>query len=46
VRLGGDQKRKVTFELILDDLEQQGIKLSKSLVNAAIETAVIQIKEK
>jgi hypothetical protein len=44
------QKRNQAFELISADLRNQGIKVgvdvSTALVNAAIETAVLKLKEK
>jgi hypothetical protein len=40
-----EAKRKNAYDLILADLKYQGIKVSTSMVNAAIEAAVIKMKE-
>lgn len=41
----GDTKRKAAFELILKDLEAQGIQMGTSMINAALEAAVQKISK-
>ena len=43
--MANDTKRQVAFDAILEDLGKQGIKLGTSVINMAIEAAVLKIKE-
>jgi len=42
----GAEKREVAFKMILATLTAAGITLSKTFVNAALEAAVVKMKEK
>lgn len=41
----GSEKRKAAFDIILDDLKSQGIELATSTINAALEAAVVKLKD-
>ena len=41
----GAAKRAAAFDMIKDDLEQQGLALATSTINAAIEAAVLKLKD-
>ena len=41
----GDTKRKAAFDLISEDLKQQGLELGTSFINQAIEAAYLKFKE-
>jgi hypothetical protein len=41
----GEEKRKEAFKMILDKAKAQGLVLSTSMINAAIEAAVAKLKE-
>lgn len=41
----GAEKRKAAFDLIYDDLRQQGVTLGASVINMAIEVAVQKLKD-
>lgn len=41
----GAAKRKAAFEMIQADLAKQGVSLAASLINAAIEAAVLKMKD-
>jgi len=40
----GNVKRKIAFDIIMEDLKSQGIAVTASTVNAAIEVAVQKLK--
>jgi len=40
----GEQKRQISFDLIRAQLQQQGVQLGASVINAAIEAAVQRLK--
>jgi hypothetical protein len=42
----GEEKRAMAFEKIKDDLAQQGFSLATSTIHAAIEAAVIHLKQR
>jgi hypothetical protein len=44
--LTNDEKRKTAFSLIKKDLEAKGFELAESFINAAIEAAVVKLKDK
>jgi len=39
-----EEKRQAAFEKILDDLKTSGIQLGASVINAALEAAVVKMK--
>ena len=44
--LSNDAKRVAAFDSIMSDLKAKGITLGTSVINSAIETAVLNLKEK
>lgn len=39
-----EEKRQAAFEMILDDLKVSGIEIGTSVINAALEAAVVKMK--
>jgi len=43
--LDNNEKRSYAFDIIVDDLKQQGIEIGASVINLAIEAAVAKVRE-